>query len=856
MTRSSCVIAFRPSQQFQTNVAEFSQRVATSISALGQGGGSLVLVRSSASRLEGLMILPETSLETRAHITMATAYGSRAEQVDQAHLDELSSTMQTAYMAQLVHRDTDALPTATQAGADPNELARLMSTMLSEVGQWIRVDFRPRTGRETSRWARWMAHNRPHVATHHTNRPSVVAATFTVGSADRSSAESLLRSLASAMPGFDAAYQIRRVPRTGPTAHLLAPGIILTLAGLTRPLWMDPLIQALADVITLSPQLISSLALLALMIGSVLLVLGVIGAAGLPSSPAKRVSGAVSSFSMLTPMRSPMRARPPRQARVERRSHTDAEGNVKVSEVNHPAFRGDYPFHPSVFPVGADLFASLASPHGSASSGEVTSTSTGTPSALMENTGPLIGANGTDPVRVPPEALRLGLAMYGTAGSGKSVLVRMLYGWSCLERVNPSGLPHHPGRQNTLIALESKGEGALKYKQWADQLGDKAILCDLTDTDTPAIDVFDVGGDVFDKASFATAMMVYIYGEEGVGARSREILDAVFPAAFLLTPELVRQRLDPGVDEDTSDDSLGLRSNRRRRSSSAEGGISEQIERVLANPENSAMSFAYLLLGADGQETSQVLQSLVKAHADDHPDDLEAVGAWDRLKVLTKASSASAFATATDAPRNKVKDFAVNLRPWFSPSRPSGSWNTILRRHVNVVVNIGSPLDTSRQAVDPHSSKVLGSMLTFSLWQAIQRNCSGWEEAGRAVSFFTDELAMLEGHSGEVLQQMKDQGRSYGLRLTVASQRQSQLSERTRASVNDYAALLTATQNDVTSARFTADQMGVEAEDIRQLPQYHAYLSTSAGGVRQRTTLVKINYFESDIASFPSAQRA
>lgn len=855
MPSSPRVIAFRPSQQFQTNVTEFSQRVATSISALGAWGGSLLLVRSSSSRLEGMMILPEAAMDAKAHITMATAYGSRAEEVSREHLDELASIMQTGHMMQLVHRDTDAFSTATQAGADPNEMARLMSTMLSETGQWIRVDFRPRSSSEASRWSRWMAHNRPGVGTHHTNRSTVVAASFTAGAADRRTGESLLRSFASAMPGFDASYQVREIPRTGPTAPALIPGIVLTAAGALRGLWIEPLRSALEGVLVVPARTWEGIGVLALMLGSVLLVLGVIGALGLPWNPRKRVGSAVTSFSMRTPMRSPMRVRPPRQARTEIRRTTDSEGNPRSHEVNHAAFRGDYPFHRSVFPVGADLFASLASPHGSASSGEVTATSTGTPPALMENTGPLIGTNGSDPVRIPPEALRLGLAMNGTAGSGKSVLIRMLYGWSCMERVSPSGLPHHPGPKNTLIALESKGEGAVKYVKWARKLGDSVFLCDLTDTTTPAIDVFDVGGGIFAKASYATSMMVYIYGEEGVGARSREILDSVFPAAFLLDHELISSRLKPDAQPEEQTDAMGLPTRRRRSAAAAEGGVSEQIERVLMNPNLSAMSYAHLLLGADGQETSQVLQALVKAHADDHPQDEEAVGAWDRLKVLTKAATPSAFATATDAPRNKVKDFAVNLHPWFTPARSAGSWDTILRRHANVVVNIGSPLDTSHQAVDPHTTKVLGSMLTFSLWQSVQRNCSGWEEQGRYVSFFTDELAMLEGHSGEIIQQMKDQGRAYGLRPMVAFQRGTQLGEKTRASINDYAALLTATQNDVASARATAEQMGVETEDIRQLPMYHAYLSTSAGGVRQRTTLVKIGYYEDDIASFPKAQR-
>ena len=82
--------------------------------------------------------------------------------------------------------------------------------------------------------------------------------------------------------------------------------------------------------------------------------------------------------------------------------------------------------------------------------------------------------------------------------------------------------------------------------------------------------------------------------------------------------------------------------------------------------------------------------------------------------------------------------------------------------------------------VDERSGNLLAGMLMFGLWTAMKRNCAGWREQNRWVSVFSDELAVQAATSAEPIAWMRDQGRSYGVRLRLATQRAEQLPQAVR----------------------------------------------------------------------------
>lgn len=862
--RTFSTFRFERSGTLETNPTQWTQRVQTAISAATRAGSASLTMLRTDSGTTGLLTLPTSAVVSSPQVTLAQAYGSVARDVSEEELIELVGQLDSEHLARMEYRPTDFVSSSVQAGYDPAELARVMSNVLP-AGSWVRVDFREPSRKESASWGRWMRYNKtgsvsgPN-AQHHSLRTGAVVASFTSGASDRHTAETILSSLTSAMPGFDTAHLVRPIPRRHPwfSRLLLAP--LVAAVGAFSGQGLDLLGAQLPDL-TIPPLVYKVVPAVCYLIATVMALMGLAALTGLVSAPAKRMRTAFASGRPLPPKFMRARVRPPHPSGVKQVRRTSSDGSTYYDAVPIKEFRGDYPLRRECFMVHPDSFAAIGSPHGSAAGGAQVSSSSAVPPALLRTNGPIIGEHLSRAVRLDPWDRRLGVVLFGKPGSGKSLLVRALYGWDCAERVNPSGLTGHPGSRNTMIAFESKGDGAAQYMRWAQAAGDNAMLLDVTDTSTTAVDVFAVPGDVFDRARFATAMFVYVYGEDSVGARSREAMNSVFPAAFSLSEEMVREHLIP-AQEDTPDqdqvDPMGLAGRPRKRAAArtAADPTNPEIERVLLGRAHSAMSYAWLMLGGSGNEVADVLFDVVKRRAQHHPDDPVATGCWDRVKALA-AMSPSARSSYTEAPRNKVEYPAVALDSWFTPTRRSGSWDSLLNNHLNVVINLGSPTGNSDVQVDDYTSKVLGSMLIYSLWEAIKRNCSDWGATGRWVSPYADELALLAGATGggEVLMAMKDQGRSMGVRPTWATQRPHQVEPDLRRNLLAYDTLASFQQNDVHTAREIGEQLGMEPTELMHLPPYHIAMSTTVAGSRQPSVILSVPEFESDRASALVQQR-
>ena len=128
----------------------------------------------------------------------------------------------------------------------------------------------------------------------------------------------------------------------------------------------------------------------------------------------------------------------------------------------------------------------------------------------------------------------------GFVPTHNSSLVQSLFGWSLLERVSPSGKPGRPGRANTVIAIESKGEGAEGYRDWVEATGDEWALIEVADPASPVIDLFDVPradgrpgpASAADRAEFFVNAMTYAFPAGDIQGRARETLTAVLTAAL------------------------------------------------------------------------------------------------------------------------------------------------------------------------------------------------------------------------------------------------------------------------------------------------------------------------------------
>ncbi|WP_216353876.1 hypothetical protein [Arthrobacter sp. SRS-W-1-2016] len=254
--------------------------------------------------------------------------------------------------------------------------------------------------------------------------------------------------------------------------------------------------------------------------------------------------------------------------------------------------------------------------------------------------------------------------MYLTHGfipTHNSLLIRSLFGWHCLERVNPAGKPGYPGSNNTLIAFESKGDGVAKYVQWAHSLGDKVLAIDVADARTPAIDLFSVPGDNATKAVFFTNALKYTFGAEAIGVRSFPTIVAVLTAAL-------------SVDARVLD------------------SIEDRDDRILKHGM-SPIYYAYQLLAGTSDKIAVQLATGIKAlgiklRERGEPDEV-LEQAYIAISSLFEDRTESARRPFLEPPRNKFEQLLI-LEDWWSPSRRKVSWADILEGHRSVVINTGS----------------------------------------------------------------------------------------------------------------------------------------------------------------------
>jgi hypothetical protein len=163
--------------------------------------------------------------------------------------------------------------------------------------------------------------------------------------------------------------------------------------------------------------------------------------------------------------------------------------------------------------------------------------------------------------------------------------------------------------------------------------------------------------------------------------------------------------------------------------------------------------------------------------------------------------------------------------------------------------------------VDDRLSGQMSSLLMFGLRDAIMRSCNGWSAQGRSVSIFADELSLLAGSSPEVVTWLRNQGRSYGVRPTLATQYPEQLNDQVRMAVTGFSTIVAFAQDNVRVAEelardFAADGTPWLGADVVNLPPFTTIVRSSVGQQRQSAFTMSVTNFEADMAGFVAAQRA
>lgn len=794
-----------------TNPTLFMQRAGTFASAATEYGTATLLTRRSGTDMNGYLILNGKGTETSAALQLAQTVGARAE--EEIMPEDLG---ETPVIGTLTYQRSPAMR-ETQAGLDPTELPRLLANAMP-AGTWVAVTLRKPGARERKFYTTWLA-NRLGTAipTHHSVSPTAVAVTITAGGTSRDEVRALLHQVAAGMPGFDLDSEASFPGRFSKAAAGLPAGLALAAALIFGLPFAPDVAAALSGATGFLYGLAAALA-----------VIGGLALAGKIKSPDHRLRVKLDTASFPAPPVRGGKPAPPRKERVVKTQHI-VNGDKVHRERVIPASDGDYPMHRDVFLVGPSVIVGMVSPHAGAISGEKVTRTRSVPPAMGQPIGPMLGHESGTPAYLSAHDAFSGTAVLGVPNSGKSLLIRSLFGWNCLERTRPSGKHGHPGRHNTLVAFESKGDGVDKYLSWAHTLGDKALAIDVSDPNSRAIDMFAVPGDNEARASFFTNAMVYAFGEQAIGDRSFATLTAVLTAALAINDDLLENM------ELTEAQSLNIQSGR------------------------SPIFYAYVLLGGYSDQSGVDLAAGIKARAtklrERGTPSAELDQAYGAIAFLYEGKTESARRTFLEAPRSKISQLLA-IGSWWEPSRPKATWDMILEGHRSIIINTGS--SPTGRILDDSQNQQISSLLMYSMQHAIKRVCSGWQEQHRYISIFADELSLLAGNSPEVLGWLRDQGRSFGVRPFLATQRPEQLPTLLRNNLLTYGTLISFAQSDVSTSNEIAANMGSAGEwtqdDIQHLEPYHVLVRSHVEQRRQSAFIVKLPNFEADMAGYPATQ--
>lgn len=467
-----------------------------------------------------------------------------------------------------------------------------------------------------------------------------------------------------------------------------------------------------------------------------------------------------------------------------------------------------YPLEADTFLFTPAMVVGLVAPASESGSGAVRTASRSVPTTLRSAYGPLVGHDAQrNPAHIDAGSLYEGVGTFGLPGSGKSVFLRLCMGWNIAQRVRPDEHPDSPGADNTLIVFESKGqEGADRCVAWGAAMGDQPLVVDLADASTLAIDVFDFPGTIEQRATRFVDAMEYTFTDGSVGYRASETLNAIIPGALLL-------------------------------SGAGHGSV---------------MDLAHVLAGGVGDDRALAAYGDVVALCDDSS---VARGVKEGMGILFGPSVTSSVRRGLcESSRNKL-DQMRRINTWWDPARRRVSWSDILKRHEFVVINLGNSMNPDMPSVTSSQTALMSSLLMFTLRDAIRATCDGWRERDKVVSVFADELSLLAGNSPDVIVDLRDRMRSYGVRCYFGTQYPRQLDDQVRSSVKGFATFLWFSQNDdtvMTEAAADLAAVGHEwsQEDIGSIPLFDAAMRSSISGSRLSPCLVTVDYYEKDLSRY------
>ena len=342
----------------------------------------------------------------------------------------------------------------------------------------------------------------------------------------------------------------------------------------------------------------------------------------------------------------------------------------------------------------------------------------------------------------------------GDRGFGKTTLLLNLWA-SDARRVAAAD----DENQRTMIWLETKGEGAEQAAAVARANGVEPVVIEASTISGGRLELVN-----WDKPTQSAEVlgeaMKYALEAGDVRAASAAVIAAAFTAVIGATPEQC-----------------------------VELGYSTGVPNV--------MDLAFRMLNGAPQERSAdlVRDVLCENESFRGMDRYMSMKAFDRNRIF-------------EAPITKFGLFRKAVGLFDGTDRDVLTLPDLLVNHRVVVINLGST-----QHGEGYSSELaerMSALVTYVLWDEIQRCCDGWQKQGRSVALYSDEVADLASespHVVDVVELMGDQGRSRGLVQVLATQKATKLPKGTMDALESFGNRAYFRVNNVDTAKRGAEEL-------------------------------------------------
>ncbi|MBT1162146.1 type IV secretory system conjugative DNA transfer family protein [Bifidobacterium sp. SO1] len=442
-----------------------------------------------------------------------------------------------------------------------------------------------------------------------------------------------------------------------------------------------------------------------------------------------------------------------------------------------------------------------------------------------------------------PDQLYGGIAISGEAGSGKTVLTHGIAQWAVTAREHTSEKIW--GADSRLIMFWMKddtGVGNLAEYRSEHGITTPQRVIYVADPSSRGIDMLGIrdGKNAKDTAVSIAATMQYSFEQGDILNDSLNIITQAMTIGVTATRFSFKH---PGVIVD--------RCHQLEQQFFGAGQLKEQ---------QSPIGWATVALcGSDGQIGSaralgQVLRALALEYAGtEFEEDLTlssqaAEQLYGRPDQNGRAARSDRdILQRTNASLNKVNQF-LPIEHVFTLKRANATWAKILNNPGDYHIVLS---EHDGHSLPERMDKILGAWLLYRLWNTIAANCKGWLNEGKHTMLICDELSMLANGNDDILQKMREQGRSFGLMLVFATQYPKQLSPILLDSFMGYSTFISYSTMNNEIAQLVANRLTDAAgEDgwtpaaIMNLPKYTAAVRSRTQDQLQPSFLVKIHNFD------------